>query len=79
MNPISLWFKTNSSVVFFVLASVGAVAVVKVVDIIGDVREDKITVVAAKIERKVQDEKERIRSHRPDRDAVIDSLRRGDM
>lgn len=43
----------------------------------GDAREDKIAVEVIKTEREVQHEKDRIRNNRPDRRAVIDSLRNG--
>lgn len=43
----------------------------------GQAREDKITVKAGKTEGEIQDEKDAIRNHRPDRDGTIARLRSG--
>jgi hypothetical protein len=65
--------------IWLYIAAVAAVigAGAYIYDEIGDHREDKIVVKNLKIERKAQNEKDRIRNHRPDRHGVIGSLRSG--
>jgi hypothetical protein len=81
MIPFALvipFVKANPRLVAYVVgAVVMAVVAYKVYDAIGDARENQIVVKAVETEREVQVEKDRIRNNRPDRAAVIVSLRNG--
>jgi len=78
MINVFAWRLKNPKIVAAIVAFIAVVFVVwYIYDEGGDAREDKIVVEAAKTEREVQHEKDRIRNNRPDRRAVIDSLRRG--
>ena len=73
-----IWFLTNWRIV---AGGIGVLAmlygVYYIYDKGGDSREQIIKNDAIKIERKIENEKDKIRAHRPDRYIVIDRLRHG--
>ena len=81
MIPVAVvlpFLKANWKIIVVgVVIAATAYAAYRIYDAGGDAREDAIVVESEKTVNEVEDAKDEIRSHRPDRRAVIDSLRKG--